>query len=115
MARLGKDRVWLAEVTPYKANSIRQALAPNGGARSHRMQEVLSRAIEDEEARQRAAVDASARPGIFEIFLTDEQLDRADRASRVVRAPSLVSFCRDAILAKANEIIRDTKFPTPRG
>lgn len=53
LAALGKDRVWLSDVTPYSWETVRQALAPNGKARSVRMLSVLSRAIEDEEAKHR--------------------------------------------------------------
>lgn len=102
LAAIGKDRAWLSQVTPYKANSIRQALSPSGAARSGRLQEVLSRAIEDEEQRQKGP---QLKPGFHEIFLDDAQLDRADRASRIVNAPSLADFCRDAILARADEIL----------
>lgn len=57
---LGKDRVWLADVTPYSWDTIRQALAPKGTARSHRMLSVLSRAIEDEEAKHNSATDLAS-------------------------------------------------------
>lgn len=105
LALINKDRVWLASQTPYRPNTIRQALSPKGNARSPRIQEVLSRAIEDEEKRLSEAMQAQNKPGIYEIFLTSEQLDRADRASRLAQSSSLVSFCREAILARANEIL----------
>lgn len=108
LAAIGKSRAWLSEVTPYKANSIRQALGPAGGARSERLQEVLSRAIEDEETKQ---AGPKMRPGFHEIFLTDEQLDRADRASRVVNAASLADFCRDAIMMRADELLETKRQP----
>ena len=104
LAAIGKDRRWLASVTPYSWESIRQALGPNGRARSARMLAVLSRAIEDEEAKSKAR---QSRPGLFDIFLTEEQLDKADRASRLAGAPSLVQFCRDAIFAAAERILRE--------
>jgi hypothetical protein len=40
-----------------------------------------------------------------QIFETDEQFDRADVASRAAGAESFKAFCRDAILAKADEIL----------
>lgn len=60
LAALGKDRVWLADVTPYTWDTIRQALAPKGTARSSRMLTVLSRAIEDEEAKHFAKADLAS-------------------------------------------------------
>ncbi len=101
---IGKNRRWLSEQTPYSADTIRTALAPNSTKRSARMLAVLSRAIEDEEAKSEAR---QSRPGMFDIFLTEEQLDKADRASRLVGAPSLVQFCRDAIFAAAERILRE--------
>jgi len=109
LTAIGKDRTWLSQVTPYSWDTIRQALAPNGRARSDRMLTVLSRAIEDEESRRREPREIA--PGIFQIFQTDEQIDRADRASRLVRAESLVDFCRDVILAEADRILA-TEEPT---
>jgi hypothetical protein len=107
LTALGKNRVWLAENTPYSPESIRQALAPKGSARSDRMQEILSRAIEDEEARQAQPAPRELRPGVFEIFQTDEQLHAADVASRIVGAPSIAAFCRDVICAAAERIIAE--------
>lgn len=107
LAALGKDRAWLTETTPYSLNSIRQALAPAGSARSTRLQKILSDAIEAEEARQ--GKQASMPPGFSAIFLDDEQLARADQASRLVSAPSLADFCREAILSRADEILRERK------
>lgn len=60
LSALGKDRVWLAEVTPYTWDTIRQALAPKGTARSTRMLIVLSRAIEDEESKLNAGTDLAS-------------------------------------------------------
>jgi hypothetical protein len=101
---LGKDRGWLSEVTPYKPNSIRQALAPSGGARGPRLQKILSDAIEKEEAARR--VDSPpAAPGLHQFFQTADQLDRADRASRLANYKSLAEFCRDAIQLRADELL----------
>jgi hypothetical protein len=100
---IGKDRTWLAENTPYSAGHIRTVLAPGSVRRSDRIQSVLSKAIEDEESCQRAKVELP--PGMHELWLTPEELHRADMAARIAQAPSLTAFCRDAIQLKAREII----------
>ena len=38
-------------------------------------------------------------------FLSEDEFDRADRASRIVKAESLKDFCRNAILEKADELL----------
>lgn len=68
------------------------------------MQEVLSRAIEDEENRRHEPREV--RPGVFEIFQTEEELDRADRASRVAGSDSLVNFCREVIFDAADHLLK---------
>lgn len=105
LAALGKTRAWLATISPYTSNSIRAALAPNSTKRSERLHKVLSDAIEAEEARQ--AKSPQIPPGFSSIFLDDDQLNRADQASRLVSAPSLADFCREAILRRADEIIQE--------
>lgn len=107
---LGLDRNWLATATHYSAASIREALAPNSRKRSDRMLAVLSRVIEDEEASRRPAGEPrEIAPGIFDIFQTEEQLDRADRASRLVDAPSLADYCRDVILAESDRLLAEER------
>jgi hypothetical protein len=77
------------------------------------MLSVLSRAIEDEEARHLQSGGGEIAPGIFEIFLTPEALDKADRASRIVQAESLTSFCREVIDEAATDILaRETSWLT---
>lgn len=105
LVALGKDRAWLAEETPYSLESIRNAMAPASTRRSDRMLSVLSRAIEDEEERQATPQAKEVRPGVFEIFQTEEQLHTADLASRIVGAPSIAEFCRDVIIAESQQII----------
>lgn len=69
---------------------------------------LISDAIEAEERRQRVGKE-STPAGYSDIFLTDEQLDLADRASRVVGSPSLADFCRKAILQEARRILKEEK------
>ena len=49
---IGKDRPWLAEVTPYSADYIRDVLAPKSTRKNVRVQTVLSNAIEAEELKK---------------------------------------------------------------
>ena len=111
---IDKDRKWLAEVTARSPDSIRAALAPNAHPkqRSSLLQKALSDAIEREEAAQ-AALQEPPQPGFHNIFLDDEQLVRADLASRQITAPSLVEFCRDAIVHRANELLAGREDPVP--
>ena len=109
LEKLGKDRAWLAQNTPYSADSIRVALAPNSKKRSERLQEILSKAIEDEELRMQNK--AELPPGVHELWLTSEQLERAYRAARMVEAESLTSFCREAIQFRAREILESSRDP----
>lgn len=113
LEKLGKDRAWLAESTGYSDGHIRTVLAPSSNRRTERIQLALSKAIEDEESRlsQRATLP----PGVHELWLTAEQLDRADRAARIVEAPSLTSFCRDAIQFRAREILDANRDPVSQG
>lgn len=112
LTSIGKDRTWLAKETPYSLESIRNAMAPASQRRSERMLLVLSRAIEDEEERQAGQRSREIRPGVFEIFQTEEQLHAADLASRIVGAPSLSEFCRDVILVESKRLIRDASLET---
>jgi lambda repressor-like predicted transcriptional regulator len=53
---LGKSRAWLTEKTPYSADYLRTVLAPRSQRRTARVQQIISDAIEAEEARQRTAI-----------------------------------------------------------
>lgn len=99
---MGQTRAWLATITGRSAESIRSALAPNASPskRSKHLQRAISDAIEGEEARR-----AKVPPGYSAIFWDDGELDRADRASRVARAPSLAEFCHDVIQAEASRLL----------
>lgn len=109
---LGLTRSWLAAKSGRSPHSIRAALAPNATPknRSELLQRALSAAIEREEA-DRAMFAQPAPPGMTNLLLNDDMLDRADRASRLVNAPSLAEFCRDAILFRATEILKGNDDP----
>ena len=112
---LGKDRKWLAEVTGRSYDSLRTALAPKApeSKRSDLLQKALTDAIEREEE-ARAAMLEPPVIGFHNMFLDDVQMDRADRASRKINAASLVEFCRDAILFRADELLSGRQDPVPK-
>lgn len=66
---------------------------------------VITASIEAEQIRQHG--EAERPPGVYDIFQgpADPLFDRADRASRVVQAPSLVEFLRDVIEEGAARIL----------
>lgn len=120
---LGKDRSWLVENSGRSPGAIRSALAPNASAqhRSELLQKALTDAIEREEARQAAArvtgLTSEHPPeipaGHTAIYLSGQALADAERASRIVDAPSLGDFCRDVIRARARQIIAENEGKTP--
>jgi ParB-like chromosome segregation protein Spo0J len=102
LATIGKDRKWLAKQLKLSDNTIRQYLGPKG-KRTPELMEEITRVLALEAARQK-----EIRPDVppwNQIFETDEQFDRVDVASRLAGAESFKAFCRDAILAKADEIL----------
>ncbi len=111
---LSKDRKWLAETTGRSEGAIRAALAPNSipKNRTPLLQRALSDAIEREEEAQ-AALQEPPQPGFHNVFLDEAQLVRADLASRKINAPSLVDFCRDAIVHRAEELLAGREDPVP--
>ncbi len=83
-------------------HTIRQYLQPKG-KRTKEFMEEINRAITLETARQRE--NQADLPPWNVIFKTQDEFDRADRASRIVKAESLKDFCRNAILEKADELL----------
>ena len=53
--------------------------------------------------------------GFSSIFLTDEMLDRVDRASRLAGYDSIADFCREVITQRADELLMAKKTKLPRG
>lgn len=108
---LGLDRSWLATSSGRTPDSIRSALAPNAAPskRSPLIQRALSDAIEKEEIRRASEQERTDKlpPGYSQIFLSDEEIDTADKASRLVEAPSLAAFCHDVIQGEARRIIAE--------
>ncbi len=102
LATIGKDRRCLAKQLKLSENTIRQYLGPKG-KRTVELMEEIDRTITLEAARQRE-VQPDAPPWNV-IFQTAEEFDRADRASRILKAESLTEFCRAVILEKADDLI----------
>lgn len=65
--------------------------------------EEIDRIITLESAKQKE-IQQDAPPW-NQVFQTAEQFDRADRASRIIKSESLLEFCRETILARADELI----------
>jgi hypothetical protein len=111
LAAIARNRAWLAEVTPYSVESIRNALAPSSTRRSGKMLIMLSRAIEDEEALRQAESPMEVREvgfGVWSIFRSSEELHRADKASRIVGAESITEYCHDVVLRETDRILAES-------
>lgn len=104
LAGTGRNRKWLAEQTGYSESTIKQYLGPRG-KRTEEFLKAVSNAIEAEEFRKRQGKPEAPLWNL--IFLTHQEFDRADRASRIVKAESLEEFCRQVILRRADEIIAE--------
>jgi hypothetical protein len=102
LASIGKNRQWLAKQLNMSEHTIRQYLQPKG-KRTKEFLDEIERVITLETARQRE-VQPDAPPWNV-IFRTAEEFDKADRASRVVKAESLTEFCRAAILERADDLL----------
>ena len=101
---IGKDRKWLANQLKKSEETVRQYLQPKG-KRTKELMEEIDRVIVLEEARQRE--NQSDAPPWNVLFKTAEEFDRADRASRAVKAESLIEFCRAVILERAEGILAE--------
>lgn len=102
LAAIGKDRKWLAKQLTMSEHTIRQYLQPKG-KRTKEFLDEIDRLITLESARQRE--NQQDAPPWNQVFQTAEQFDRADRASRIVKSESLLEFCRESILARADELL----------
>lgn len=104
LAGTGRNRKWLADQTGYSESTIKQYLGPKG-KRTEDFIKAASDAIEAEEHRKRQSKPDAPLWNL--IFLTHQEFDRADRASRIVKSESLEDFCRRVILKRADEIIAE--------
>ena len=105
LKRVKRTRQWLAEETGYAFHTIRQYLG--GSRQSDAFDKRALEVLEAEEARLKAGIPALPQWNL--IFSTEEQFQRADRASRIVGAESFTEFCRQAILKEADEILATKK------
>jgi hypothetical protein len=48
------------------------------------------------------------------LFKTAEEFDRVDRASRLAKAESVIGFCREVLLGRADEILEENRKQTRR-
>lgn len=101
---IGKDRKWLAKQLKRSEETVRQYLQPKG-KRTKELMEEIERVIVLEEARQREN-QADAPPWNV-LFQTAEQFDQVDRASRLAKAESVIEFCRETLLKRAEEILSE--------
>ncbi len=112
LAAIRKDRRWLAKQLRFSENTIRQYLGPKG-KRTQELMEKIERVIVLEEARQREN-QADAPPWNV-LFQTADEFDRVDRASRAVKAESVIEFCRGVLLRRADEILEAKRLsPGPK-
>ena len=106
LAGIRKNRKWLAQQIGQSENTVRQYLGPNGKRSPEFLKKVENVILAEELIQKERQPDA---PPWNLIFLTDEQFDRADRASRKKGYLSLKDFCREAILEKADQILSKSK------
>lgn len=102
LAAIGKDRRWLAKRLNLSTNTVRQYLGPKG-KRTKEFLEEIERVMVLEEARQRE--NRADTPPWNVLFKTADEFDRVDRASRRMNAESIIEFCRDTLLNRADEIL----------
>jgi SOS-response transcriptional repressor LexA len=91
LEKLGLDRAWLANATKRSPGAIRSALAPAASTkhRSDKLQQILSDAIEREEASRRVQLPPPALPNRITVEPSVAEFDLWDRASRAAGAESL--------------------------
>lgn len=105
LRRVNRTRRWLADETGYAFGSVRQYLG--GSKQSRPFFKKAREVLLAEEAFQKAGRPAVPQWNL--IFDTEEQFLRVDRASRLADAPGIKEFCRDATLARADEILERKK------
>ena len=103
LATTGRTRKWLAEHTGYTEATLKQYLngSKDSGPFFKKARKVLLAEL--------ALISPEAKPPLpWELlFETAEQFRRVDRASRRVNAEGIIEFCRDTLLNRANELLRN--------
>lgn len=110
LAGIRKNRKWLAQQIGQSENTVRQYLGPNGKRSPEFLKKVENVILAEELIQKERQPDA---PPWNLIFLTDEQFDRADRASRKKGYLSLKDFCREAILESGSDPVEIETFDLP--
>jgi transcriptional regulator with XRE-family HTH domain len=106
LAAIGKNRRWLAERLNMSETTVRLYLQPKG-KRTKEFLQAIEHALVLEEARQRE--NRADAPPWNVLFRTSEEFDRVDRASRRVESESVLQFCRDTLLLRANAILAEAE------
>jgi hypothetical protein len=106
--RVKRTRGWLAEQTGYSLGSVRQYLG--GSKQSRPFFKKAAEVLKAEEAHLKAG--RKMPPQWILMFETEEEFQRVDRASRAVHAESFADFCRQTLLARADEILARKKLGT---
>ena len=103
LSTTGRTRKWLAERTGYTEATVKQYL--NGSKESGPFFK-----------KAREALLAEGKPPLRWdlLFETEEQFRRVDRASRRENAEGIIEFCRDTLLNRANELLRNEELTTTR-
>lgn len=108
LARIGKDRRWLAEKSGYSYFSVRDCLAPEGKKLSKRMRDRFLEEIRKEEAGDATPVVASTPPDRITVEVDPERMKRyceaADYARQDLKSWTIHELNRaaDAWLAEKN-------------
>ena len=108
LEKLGKDRAWLAEKTPYSAAYIRDLMAPKSTRRTERVQLIISDAIEKEESAQ---VAADRLPDQLALAPTADEFNAWCRAYKASPAETLKEWAIDELNKAAAQWAQTKKNP----
>jgi len=114
LAVLGLDRAWLAENSPYSADYIRTVLAPKSTRRTDRVMQILSDAIEREEAARHARA-SEPDENLIRVSFNDEDFAVIESAAGIVQTP-IKDFITRAAIHQARAKVEEsagTQSPPP--
>ena len=103
LEKSGRTREWLVQKTGNTAKTVKQYL--NGSKASRPFYEKARKVLLEEIANH--SPDSKPPLQWDLLFETEEQFRRVDRASRRVDSESIIQFCRDTLLRRANEILAE--------
>jgi hypothetical protein len=107
LARLGKDRQWLAEATGYRYDYIKNSLAPGAPEPSAKFGKECRRAFEQENRRCEVSM---TRPGssVWDmVYFSAAEVERIDQARRAGGYTHLAELYKDAILDFTEHLMTD--------